>query len=364
MTTNLNESPEAKPARPSHSVRAPLLGLAGTLALLAWIAVNPRPVPTNTPPVYAPAAPAPAPEIKPLPEPVAVAPVIAPEPTPPPKVEPDAAAVARAEGSLDAATRQRAEMEARLADAGQALRKASIEAAADAVASRTLAYQVKDPSARIERATNQTARLRWEIKKSQGEIAQLENTPRPKANALMDKSAVAKPIDGKEIHFEVRRDRIAHLDIDKLTELVKNDVKLRLRLNLQRGRSFGGLVGPVGDFAMRYEMGLQMPESLADVLDVRQASIELRGWEIVPEHDERGETFATIASPASVYSRVLGRANPSAATITLWIYPDGYPLYRRIRDDLHAKGFLVAARPLPAGMTIRGSPGGSLSAGQ
>ena len=80
----------------------------------------------------------------------------------------------------------------------------------------------------------------------------------------------------------------------------------------------------------------------------------------------RGAPSASIStvSPASVYGRITHRINPSTATITLWIYPDGYPLYRRLRDDLHARGFLVAARPLPAGMSIRGSPGGSLSAGQ
>ncbi len=48
----------------------------------------------------------------------------------------------------------------------------------------------------------------------------------------------------------------------------------------------------------------------------------------------------------------------------MWIYPDGFALYRRLRDDLHARGFTVAARPLPDNMTIRGSPSGSLSAGQ
>jgi hypothetical protein len=48
----------------------------------------------------------------------------------------------------------------------------------------------------------------------------------------------------------------------------------------------------------------------------------------------------------------------------MWVYADGFPLYRRLRDELHARGFLVAARPLPEGMTIKGSPSGSLSAGQ
>ncbi len=367
MTSNISTTdPTPTPPRPRASIRGPLISLGVTLALLGWIAVDTRPRPdTPAPPVPIAAPPV---ETKPTPKPVPVViappPADKPKPVPPPKIEPDAVAVARAEESLDTATHTRALLESRLADAGLALRKASLEATADAAASRTLAFQVKDPTARIERATNQTSKLRWEIKKLQGELAMIDQAPRPKARALMDKSAVAKPIDGKEVHFEIKGDHIAHLDIDKLTELVKNDVKMRIRLNIQRGRGFNGVVGPVGDFSMRYQMGLQMPNSLGEVLDLRQVSIQLEGWEIEPEHETRGESYETIASPASVFSRVIGRLNPEAATITLWIYPDGYALYRRVRDDLHARGFLVAARPLPAGMTIRGSPSGSLSAGQ
>ena len=155
---------------------------------------------------------------------------------------------------------------------------------------------------------------------------------------------------------------VSYLDIDKLTDMVKSEVRLQLRLNL-RGQSFGGVVGPVGEFSMKYEMGPAVPDSVADLLE-RQISYQLRGWEIVPERPDRGETYESAAQPLSSYSRVVGRLNPARATITLWIYPDGFALYRRLRDDLHARGFVVAARPLPEGMTIRGSPIGSLSAGQ
>jgi hypothetical protein len=61
---------------------------------------------------------------------------------------------------------------------------------------------------------------------------------------------------------------------------------------------------------------------------------------------------------------VLNRLNPERNSITLWVYADSYPLFRKLREDLHARGFLVAARPLPDGIPIRGSPAGSLSAGQ
>ena len=242
------------------------------------------------------------------------------------------------------------------------MRKTSLASAADAADGRSLAYRVRDPSARIERATNLAARTKWQVKKLEEEIAAAASAPRPKAQPLQDREAVARPIEGKEHHFEVRGDRVSYLDIEKLTEMVKTEVRLQLRRNL-RGQPFDGIVGPVGEFSMRYEMGPAMAESVADMLE-RQVTYQLRGWEIVPDHPDRGETYERAQQPISAYHRTVSRLNPERASITFWIYPDGFALYRRLRDDLHARGFLVAARPLPAGMSIRGSPAGSLSAGQ
>jgi hypothetical protein len=84
----------------------------------------------------------------------------------------------------------------------------------------------------------------------------------------------------------------------------------------------------------------------------------------VPETPDRGETLEETRARTSNYARAISRLNPGHDTVTMWIYPDGFALYRRLRDDLHARGFLVAARPLPEGTSIKGSPVGSVSAGQ
>jgi hypothetical protein len=205
--------------------------------------------------------------------------------------------------------------------------------------------------------------LPGERDKLKTELAALERVPQPKAKALMAKSAVAKPTDGTEYHFEVRGNRVAFIDIDRLVEMVKTDARIRLRSGGQRGR-LGAIVGPVGSFSLRYELGRSMPEALAEIADVRESSYNLLGWEVVPEGNNRGESFEAIRASSSTYARAINRLNPGRDTVTMWIYPDGFPLYRTLRDDLHARGFLVAARPLPDGTAIRGSPVGSVSAGQ
>ena len=93
-------------------------------------------------------------------------------------------------------------------------------------------------------------------------------------------------------------------------------------------------------------------------------SYELNSWEIVPTQNLRGESYEQAISPASDFAQATGRLNPQRDAITMWIYPDGFELYRVLRDILHQRGFLISARPLPEDMLIRGSPSGSISAAQ
>ena len=348
---------------------------AGVLVALAVVwAIQSRPRPDRSPPVAPPvAAPAPPPEVAsaqpPQPAAAAPAPVAAPKPrraprpTPPPAPKLDLAAVGRAEASLDQAARERARADARLAEAERALQAATVQAANDLASSKTIAGRVRDPSARIAAASTRGGFLKGERDRLKKELAALERVPQTKAHALMAKNAVAKPTDGAEYHFEVRRNRVSFIDLDRLVDMVKTDARLRLRAGGMRGR-LGATVGPVGSFSLRYEMGRSIPDALVEVLDAREASYNLLGWEIIPDGQNRGETFDSTRGASSSFARAVNRLSPGRDTITMWIYPDGFALYRRLRDELHARGFLVAARPLPEGTSIMGSPVGSLSAGQ
>ena len=359
------------PDRPSNATESYAKILARPALLLAILAgawawqVRRKPEPE--PPVIAP-APAPTPSplkvVAEAPPPPAPRPRAKPAPRPAPAPIPlDMAAIARAEASLDQASRERARADARLAEAERALQAASIEAARSLAESRTLSGRVRDPSARIAAASAKGGFLKGERDRLKKELLAIENVPAPKARALMAKNAVAKPTDGTEYHFEVRHNRVSFIDLDRLVEMVKTDARIRLRSGGQRGR-LGATVGPVGAFSLRYELGRTLPEALAELMDARDSQYNLLGWEIVPDGNNRGEPYEATLSNSSEYARAVHRLTPGRDTITMWIYPDGFALYRRLRDDLHARGFLVAARPLPDGTAIRGSPVGSLSAGQ
>ncbi len=304
--------------------------------------------PPETPPV-AKVEPAPAPE----PE---------PEPEPPPAPTLDREAVARAEAERDAAARDRARAEARVEDARRALAATSTQAALEAAKGKRLAFRVQNPSVRIAQASAKGGFLKAENDKLAKEVADLRALPLPKPTPLLNKSPVARPVNADEYHFELRRSRIGYVDLERLLELAKADAQVKLRMADRMG-VLSSQVGPVGSYSLAYVLG-RAPTGIEELLERHSIRFDLRGWEVVPTSEARGETYETTRNPISEYARAINRLNPGRAVVTMWVYPDSFPLYRVLRDELTARGYSVAARPLPEDMTIRGSPMGSVSATQ
>ncbi|MBI1324525.1 hypothetical protein GC170_15260 [bacterium] len=323
-----------------------------SLAVFQWVSRSPdrsEPVAVSTQ-----AEPVAAPATKVEPAPVAVE---------PPPIEPVAPLPAYSEEEI-AARRQEAERLEREAAENQAKSQADSSAITDAVTGwkKMLGTAVSSRIAAETAALNRQAAaatvesMNRRYKELTAETAQVLKTPKPPREALSGYSPVAKPAKGQEYHFEVRGDRIAFIDIQQLLELVKKDVQIRMRLS-GSPRGIQSEVGPVGDFGLAYEIG-----PMNDMLG--GTGVGLKGWEVVPARDPRGETVERSAQALSEFDRTIRRLSPSSATITMWVYPDGFGTFRIMRDRLHALGFMVAARPLPQDIPVRGSPMGSISAGQ
>jgi hypothetical protein len=275
----------------------------------------------------------------------------------------DRVAVAAAEERLDAISRDRARADHRAAESARRLALATTQAALDASRARKLAFLVRDPSLRITQASARGGFIRGERDKLQKEVTSLRDLPRPKSTSILSKSPVSRPASGNEYHFELRRNRISFIDLDRLLELTKADAQIRIRMS-DRLPAISNKVGPVGSFSLEYELLKAVPGSVEELLERKSMRYDLRAWEIVPEFESRGETYEATKNPISEFSRAINRINPDRGTITMWVYPDSFTLYRRLRDELSERGFSVAARPLPDGMAIRGSPMGTHSAAQ
>lgn len=225
---------------------------------------------------------------------------------------------------------------------------------------RNLKLEVLSANSTVSQAQASQAKLDALAKKQaelKSELNKIALAPKPPREALSGFSPVAKPAKGVEYHFEVSDGRVAFIDLEKLLEFVKKDFQVRMRLS-GSPRGIRSEVGPIGDFRLAYEIGAATdPISGA-------TGFGLKSWEVIPVSDHRGETIEQLTQPLSQFQRVVRSLSPTQATVTMWVYPTGFDTFRQVRDILHAQGFMVAARPLPEGIPVRGSPSGSLSAGQ
>jgi hypothetical protein len=129
-------------------------------------------------------------------------------------------------------------------------------------------------------------------------------------------------------------------------------------------RRHEGHVGPVAGYSMSYRVERKALSVIDELRFGRgRMQIEISKWEIEPETTLRTESAESALKRSSKFYRELLAAEPKS-TLTFWVYPDSFKLYRRLQQFAQLEGFTVAARPLPDGVAIAGSPNGTRSVGQ
>lgn len=185
---------------------------------------------------------------------------------------------------------------------------------------------------------------------------------KPPAKELRHRvTPVSRMVTGHEVHFRLSEGRIAYVPMEEMKERLKIQIG-KQRDWLAKFRKHQGEIGPVHGFRMRYVV--EREDSGVD--DLRQGGmmrIVVSSFECVPDPSLKGETAAQALRKNSSFQQLLRSASPEA-TLTFWVYPDSFGLYRDLTQFAHREGFTVAARPLPMGVPIAGSPKGSRSSGQ
>tara|TARA_B100000809_G_scaffold193824_1_gene192901 strand:+ start:2414 stop:3400 length:987 start_codon:yes stop_codon:yes gene_type:complete len=174
---------------------------------------------------------------------------------------------------------------------------------------------------------------------------------------------MAKTVFGTEIHFRLFQGRITYIPWDQLIERLKQDAQQKAR-NLSGEGKLTELIGPIGGFRMRYQLGVR--RYLANTTDgprMRQG-LQLEQFELIPVDPTMGEGVASAIEEGSRFLQTLGSFSSQRTTVTIWVYPESFIQFQQIKTLLHQRGFACAGRPLPAGALISGSPSGSLSAAQ
>ncbi len=175
---------------------------------------------------------------------------------------------------------------------------------------------------------------------------------------------IGRAVDDEEIHFHLRQGRVAHVPIDKLVRLARDDARRKADKLIDRDDlpEFTEAVGPEGGFRFRYTV--QRHDSVEEQPGggaVRHIGLRITEWTVIPIAGQLGETVEEALLPKSAFRRTLTERKGDKPTITIWVYADSFDAFRRLRKELHQLGLGVAARPLPDGVMIAGSPKGSKS---
>jgi hypothetical protein len=203
--------------------------------------------------------------------------------------------------------------------------------------------------------------------------SQIERLQKELSVASVDKPAIriesyptpiSRTVEGKEGHFQLRGQRIAYIPLDELIDQLKSDAPRQV-WKLRNLPEATATVGPIGGFRMRYTFErVEVP--IEDQLASKRfgSIVHLSNWTLVPSQAQLGETLEEALAEQSNFRAAMARLNPRVATITLWVYPDSFAEFRRLKKELYHLGFAIAGRPLPEGTPIGGSPHGSKSAAQ
>ncbi len=228
---------------------------------------------------------------------------------------------------------------------------------------RQLTEQLGEEDRKAVEAAADVAALRQQYEDLQKQIELLEQTPPPTKVIKHVPTPLAKTVFGREAHFRLKEDRIVHVPLEPLVDRFKEEAR-RKTWKLKQSPTYTDLVGPVDGFRLKYTLkrttrSVQTPEGQAI-----QERVELDHFELIPVEDTLGEPLEVALQPQSAFAAALHRYPPDKTVVTVWVYPDSFDSFRRLKEAIANEGYLVAGRPLPFDQYISGSPHGTRSAAQ
>ncbi|TWU38784.1 hypothetical protein Q31b_38620 [Novipirellula aureliae] len=200
------------------------------------------------------------------------------------------------------------------------------------------------------------------LEELQGQRERLEGEKTPVVAVTHLPTPMARTVFGDEIHFRLKGDRLSVVPIEHLIQEIKNEFERAV--GGSRDGVFDSAVGPIRGYVAHYEMA-KSHEMVSRGGQVGMAKkVALVGMTISPLKEPIGTPIKEIYTEGSELDIELAGRDPATTTITVWVYPDSFAAFRHLKEHLYARGFAAAARPLPMGREITGSPQGSRSSAQ
>jgi hypothetical protein len=198
-------------------------------------------------------------------------------------------------------------------------------------------------------------------------LHELQAQPSAK-KALRFRTPVSQPVHSDEIMFECGNGRVTFIDLSAMLDEMKNGLDGKTQ-TLRRQWQVRAIAGPVGPFQMTYLLERErgpFEGMLAGTGPDPNASFRygLSSWQVEPIALTRGESLDQAMKPGSEFRQVVDHLDARETTVTFWVYPDSFEVFRQLRDYLYRRDMIVAGRPLPQGIPISSSRQGTVSRGQ
>ncbi|GAB5403464.1 MAG: hypothetical protein Aurels2KO_16950 [Aureliella sp.] len=217
---------------------------------------------------------------------------------------------------------------------------------------------IEEKLAEADSAQRESVERQSQIAKLEAEISEVSDQldtdePQPRPTVILEHlpTPMAKTVFNREMHIQIQGNVITVIPWDRLVEMLKQQIPLAARRQASR-RKLRDTLGPVGGFAMHYEM-VSVP-----------GGFELDHFDLEVLASAPRESIEQALSPTGRMQLELASRNPRETVVTAWVYPDSFETFRQLKARLFQSGFLTAARPLPHGQPIGASPKGTRSSAQ
>jgi hypothetical protein len=189
--------------------------------------------------------------------------------------------------------------------------------------------------------------------------AQTLNTPPPKVLEHLP-TPMARTVFGTEVHFRLSGHRLAYVPWDEMIQRLKEDAPRHVGKLRDQPRVELSLPDYAG-FGARYILRRAEVQIETRVGTATRSGVELEQIYLVETEPNLGQPVQQALAPGSEFRARLSAYKPQNTTVTIWVYPDSFDDFRLVKSELFKMGFLTAARPMPEGEPIAGSPSGTRS---
>ena len=221
-------------------------------------------------------------------------------------------------------------------------------------------YRKKDFDAQVK-----ITDLKQQLTETQREIAAWENrVTEMEINRVEEiehfPTPIAKTVFTEEVHFRLSAGRISYVPLDELVDQMKAQWNV-VAEELASTNQTISTVGPLNNYRLQYK--LVKSRSTGNGNAPREV-IKFDRFVIIPTVEELGEPVDDQLLIQSQFLRQLAGRRPEKTTISIWVYPDSFGEFSKLKQHLHEEGFQVASWPLEFDRPISGGPNGFRTSAQ